>query len=283
MYIRNKNIMGKMKIIVAVLLSLISKSSFSQTGVSILTQTSDSTHTKQTPDTVKPLSLEKSIEKINEKRIVMRSLIFPASLTAYGIVALENEKLESLDNWVKQKVWDNKPHQPAHFDDALQYMPGLSVYVLNGLGISGKNNLLDATRQYLISSFLMMVVVQSGKAITRLRRPDGFGTNTFPGGHTATAFVAAEFLHQEFKDKSPWISIAGYSMATIVGYMRIYNNRHWLKDDIAGAGIGMGITRLVYWIYPKVKYRIFKDKSSSTILLPYYQKGAMGLSLVHNF
>ena len=224
-----------------------------------------------------------AIKEISERRKMLKSLIFPTTLTAYGFIALENDKLQSLDNWVRQKVWVDNPHQPAHFDDALQYVPGISVYVLNGLGIQGKNNLLDATRQYLISSFLMMVVVQSGKAITKLRRPDGFGSNAFPGGHTATAFVAAEFLHQEFKGKSPWISIMGYTMAAVVGYMRIYNNRHWLKDDIAGAGIGMGITKLVYWFYPKVKDKIFKNKPMNAMVMPYYQQGGGGISLVYNF
>ncbi len=231
----------------------------------------------------KTLDLKETMAKMNDKRQHIKSLIFPASLITYGVVALENDKLKSLDNWVKEEVWKENPHHPAHFDDALQYMPGLSVYVLNCLGVAGKNNLLDATRQYLISSFLMMVVVQSGKAITRLRRPDGFGTNTFPGGHTATAFVAAEFLHQEFKDKSPLISLSGYAMAAIVGYMRIYNNRHWLKDDIAGAGIGIGITRLVYWAYPAIKKKLFKDRPMNARVMPYFQNSGGGISMVYNF
>ena len=239
----------------------------------------------KTTTTIQPrkLNIAESFNKLNETSRRIKSLILPAIFIAYGLIALENDKLQSLDNWVRQKVWVDNPHQPAHFDDALQYVPGVSVYLLNGLGTRGKNNLLDATRQYLISSFLMMVVVQSGKAITKLPRPDGFGTNTFPGGHTATAFVAAEFLHQEFKDKSPWISITGYAMAAVVGYMRIYNNRHWLKDDIAGAGIGIGITKLVYWIYPGIKRKFFKDKPMNTIVMPYYQQGRRGISLTYNF
>ena len=247
-------------------------------------QREDSIATKTTTSfQPKKLNLAESFSKMNETNKRIRSLILPATFIAYGFIALENDKLLSLDNWVRQKVWVDNPHQPAHFDDALQYVPGISVYVLNGLGIQGKNNLLDATRQYLISSILMMVVVQSGKAITKLRRPDGFGTNTFPGGYTATAFVAAEFLHQEFKDKPPWISIMGYTMAVVVGYMRIYNNRHWLKDDIAGAGIGMGITKLVYWFYPKVKDKIFKNKPMNAMVMPYYQQGVGGITLVYNF
>lgn len=200
------------------------------------------------------------------KTSLSRQLIVPSLLTSYGFIALNYHKLRSLDNRIKEEVWVDHPHQPEHFDDALQYIPGLSVYILNGFGLKGKNTLLDANRQYLISSFAMMMVVQTTKRITRLRRPDGFGNNTFPSGHESTAFVAAEFLNQEYGSRSPLISAAGYLMASAVGYMRIYNNRHWFRDIVSGAGIGMGITKSIYRIYPRLKNKYWPDKK----LLPAY-------------
>lgn len=189
-----------------------------------------------------------------------KKMVLPAVLTSYGYLALGNEELKEWDHDVKDKVWNDHPHQPNHFDDWLQYMPGFSVYVLNSLGYKGKNNLLDATRQYLLSSLAMTIVVQTTKRITGLRRPDGFGNNTFPSGHTAVAFVAAEFLNQEYKDRSVIIPAIGYTAAVTVGYMRLYNNRHWFKDIISGAGIGMGITKLVYWYYPRIKQKFWPEK-----------------------
>ena len=38
---------------------------------------------------------------------------------------------------------------------------------------------------------------------------------------------------------SPWISVGGYVVATTVGVSRILNNRHWISDVLAGAGIGI--------------------------------------------
>jgi membrane-associated phospholipid phosphatase len=234
-------------------------------------QVTDSLFTEKDRLLLRPVpSFTNALVKMHETNRQIRSLILPAGLTAYGFIALGNDDLKSLDNSIKEEVWVDHPHKLAHFDDALQYIPGFSVFVLNGLGIQGKNNLLDATRQYFISSFMMMVVVQSLKKITRLKRPDGFGKNAFPSGHTSTAFVAAEFLNQEYKDRSRWYSIAGYAMATAVGYMRIYNNRHWFKDIVTGAGIGIGVTRFVYWIYPSLKRKFFKDRQSNTRLKPYY-------------
>lgn len=195
-----------------------------------------------------------------------RQLIFPSLLTSYGFLALNNHKLRSIDNQIKEEVWVDHPHRPDHIDDALQYIPSLSVYILNGFGLHGKNTLQDANRLYLISSFAMMMVVQTTKRVTQLRRPDGFGNNTFPSGHTSTAFVAAEFLNQEYGARSPLISAAGYLMASAVGYMRIYNNRHWFRDIVSGAGIGMGVTKTIYRIYPGLKNKFWPDKK----VLPAY-------------
>lgn len=219
----------------------------------------------QSTDTTLANDISGSSEKLRpvppgSNHSLYKKMVLPVLLTSYGYIALGNEELKEWDHVVKDKVWNAHPHQPNHFDDWLQYMPGFSVYVLNSLGYQGKNNLLDATRQYLLSSLAMTVVVQTTKRITGLRRPDGFGNNTFPSGHTAVAFVAAEFLNQEYKDRSVIIPAIGYTAAVTVGYMRLYNNRHWFKDIISGAGIGMGITKLVYWYYPRIKQKFWPDK-----------------------
>ena len=67
----------------------------------------------------------------------------------------------------------------------------------------------------------------------------------------------AEVLHQEFKDKTIWISVAGYSVATAVGVMRILNNRHWLSDVVGGAGFGILSAKLTYLLYPKINTKAY--------------------------
>lgn len=229
----------------------------------------------QTADTLEPLPSHSNFAPAETattysppRHSLYKKMIFPALLTAYGFIALGNEDLKEWDTHVKKQVWDAHPHQPHHFDDWLEYMPGFSVYVLNGLGIQGKSSFLDANRQYLLSSLGMAVVVQTTKHITKLVRPDGYGHNAFPSGHTAVAFVAAEFLNQEYKGRSFIIPALGYTAAATVGYMRLYNNKHWFKDIISGAGIGMGITRLVYWYYPRIKQKFWPEKKP--LLKPAY-------------
>jgi membrane-associated phospholipid phosphatase len=115
-------------------------------------------------------------------------------------------------------------------------------------------------------------------------RPDKSNTKSFPSGHTETAFVAAEFLYQEYKDKSIWIGIGGYSVATFVGIARVYNNRHWVSDVVAGAGIGILSTKAVYWVYPHLQKTLGKkDTSLNTFVLPGYSNGHLTLSLSHTF
>ena len=62
-------------------------------------------------------------------------------------------------------------------------------------------------------------------------------------------------MNQEFGWRSPWYSVAGYSMATATALLRIMNNRHWAGDVIAGAGIGILSTKFSYWLYSKWENR----------------------------
>ena len=79
-----------------------------------------------------------------------------------------------------------------------------------------------------------------------MTRPDGRASNSYPSGHTAQAFVAATFMHEELKHKSSWYSIGAFSVATVVGGYRMLNNRHWISDVLAGAAIGIFSTKIAY-------------------------------------
>jgi len=221
--------------------------------------------------------------KISDSRKQTRSFILPTMLITYGFVALESKKLQSMDKTIKEEIRENNSGFHTNVDNYLQYAPAIAVYGLNAVGIKGKNDFLDRTMIYLLSNCIMGVTVQSLKAITKVQRPDGFGTNAFPSGHTATAFVAAEFLHQEYKDASPWYWIGGYMTATATGILRMYNNRHWFRDILPGAGFGILSTRAAYWLYPGIKRRIFRNKPVSAMVLPFYQNGQAGISLSYYF
>ena len=87
---------------------------------------------------------------------------------------------------------------------------------------------------------IMAAFVNGIKYTAKEMRPDGTSANSWPSGHTATAFVGATLLHKEYGlTRSPWWSVAGYGVATATGVMRVLNNRHWVSDVMSGAGIGI--------------------------------------------
>ncbi len=73
---------------------------------------------------------------------------------------------------------------------------------------------------------------------------NGFQYSSFPSGHTTLAFSAAAAISTFYKDKL-WIGITSYSLATMVGISRIYDDEHWASDVVAGAVLGYAIGKLV--------------------------------------
>ena len=212
-----------------------------------------------------------------------KPFVIPTLMIAYGFTTLKSDGLVDLNEEIKEDSWAENPHKRLHIDNYLQFVPAAAVYGLNIAGIKGKNNFKDRSFLYLMSNLFLNVSVSSLKRITHVQRPDGTSYESFPSGHTAEAFASAEFLRQEYKDVSPWYGIAGYITATATAVLRIYNNKHWLSDVVTGAGIGIASTKLAYWIYPKIKKKLFKNKQMNTFVMPYYLSGSGGVSIVYTF
>ena len=116
-------------------------------------------------------------------------------------------------------------------------------------GVEGRSSWPRLAASSLASYAVMAAFVNGIKYTASELRPDGSTHNSWPSGHTATAFVGATILHKEYGlTRSPWYSIAGYSVATATGVMRVLNNRHWISDVLSGAGIGILSTELAYGI-----------------------------------
>ena len=218
-----------------------------------------------------------------KNKISLRHLIIPVGLITYGAIAIENNQVRQLDKSTESEIKGDHPNFNVKIDNYIQYSPAFAVYGLNALGIKGKNNFRDRTMIYAMSTLISSTFVITLKKITNVQRPDASGFNSFPSGHTTTAFAAAEFLRQEYKDVSPWYGIAGYTVAATTGILRLYNNKHWVSDVVAGAGFGILSTKLAYWIYPTIKRTFFKNKSLNTMVTPFYQNGRGGVAIVYSF
>ncbi len=136
----------------------------------------------------------------------------------------------------------------SEIDNYTQYSPYAVILGCKLAGYHGRSN----WGRFLVSAGLanvaMAVSVNSLKYSIKEMRPDNSTRNSFPSGHTATAFTAATILHKEYGlTRSPLFSIGGYAIATGTGVMRVLNNRHWISDVVAGAGIGILSAELGYF------------------------------------
>ena len=132
-------------------------------------------------------------------------------------------------------------------DDYTQFFGPAMVVGLKLGGYEGRSDWPRLLASAGASYAIMAVLVNSIKYSAKEMRPDGSTANSWPSGHTATAFVGASLLHKEYGlTRSPWWSVAGYGVATATGVMRVLNNRHWISDVMSGAGIGIMSTELGY-------------------------------------
>jgi membrane-associated phospholipid phosphatase len=63
----------------------------------------------------------------------------------------------------------------------------------------------------------------------------------FPSGHVAIAFSLAAAISEE--TEASWVPIVSYGTASMVGWSRIYEDRHWSSDVVGGAILGIAVSR----------------------------------------
>lgn len=137
----------------------------------------------------------------------------------------------------------------SEIDNYTQFAPYAAIVGLKAAGYNGRSDWPRFITSTLLSNIVMATFVNATKYSVKEMRPDNSTRNSFPSGHTATAFTAATILHKEYGlTRSPWYSVGGYAVATATGVMRVLNNRHWISDVVAGAGIGIMSTELGYFI-----------------------------------
>src|SRR5664279_930984 len=136
---------------------------------------------------------------------------------------------------------------------------------------------------YLMSNLIMEGFVSSIKNWSHELLPNGVGYQLFPSGHTAEAFLSATFLFEEYKNVSVWYGVGGYLVAGTVGYLRVYNNAHWMHDVVAGAGFGIASAELAYWTYPFLKRTLFPKSCGKKMIVPVMEEKGLGLAYIQRF
>jgi len=78
------------------------------------------------------------------------------------------------------------------------------------------------------------------KYTIRAPRPNNPNSLTsFPSGHTSSAFSGASFIHKKYGLD---YAMPAYLGAIYTAYSRVHANKHYTRDVIAGALLGMGFS-----------------------------------------
>ncbi|MDR0973834.1 MAG: phosphatase PAP2 family protein [Prevotellaceae bacterium] len=178
----------------------------------------------------------------------VRQIIVPTVLVATGASCLFVPPMKEANKAVNQRIkhWRGRP---LRADDYLQYVPVASYLMMGSLGVPSKHSFPERFVMAATSYLAMGFVVNSLKHSIRNLRPDHSAYNSFPSGHTATAFCGAELIRMEY---GTGYGLAAYTAACGVGFLRMYNNRHWAKDVLVGAGIGILSARASYWLHTSI-------------------------------
>lgn len=236
----------------------------------------------------KPLCVNDADDSAKYRSTVFnyRQVILPAMMLTAGLTGLYSWQTREFNREVRNGMADLRQGRYFRADDYIQHLlPVVSCIGLGLIGAKAKHSLIDRTIVTATSYLAMGLIVTSIKYSACEMRPDGTTRNSFPSGHTATAFMGAELVRMEY---GTGYGIGAYAVACSVGFLRMYNNRHWATDVVAGAGVGILSAHIGYWMLP-VNRKIFgldkKRKAPAVAACPSYDPvtGSYGATLAVRF
>lgn len=186
-------------------------------------------------------------------------LLIGSTLTV-GLVATQDE----IDEPLARDLAREKPlgHTSSWGDTAGQLVPnaiyvgGMAFYAWKWQNPEAYQNAILMTKATAYSSLVTTIF----KYTFGEPRPDGSDHRSFPSGHSTTAFAFASVVQQIHGWRA---GIPSYLLAGFVGFSRMNDGKHYLRDVIAGATIGMAYGIGVTELYENTK----RDSSTAQVLL----------------
>ena len=188
-----------------------------------------------------------------------RPLPPPVKLWHFGVAVGGVAAVSLLDDDIQHWIMDNRTQGMEDVANVWQewggfYVPtGIAVGTL-GLGLVTGKPEVTRTGARVATSVLGATVVGRvmKKAIGRARPSeaddqytfDPFGDfNSFPSGHTLTAFALSTSLADAIDNK--WADAGLYTLAAGTGVSRMIGNHHWFSDVVGGALVGITVAKFV--------------------------------------
>ena len=170
--------------------------------------------------------------------IKIEELINPAIILAAGAVLFtQDEAIHDIFLNIKSPFLDAVANID-YLGDGTLLLPSYAALYL--LGADKEKNVAVNAIEAFVESGLMGIAIKC--ATGRARPPDGgnpysfnpsFGDNSFPSGHTTVAFATAAVIGGAYDCR-----IITYPVAALVGFGRIYKEKHWASDVFFGALLG---------------------------------------------
>ena len=194
-------------------------------------------------------------------------LIAPTVLITTGAIGVSNGWFCDRKNDVRDNFEDWRGDRRLKIDEYVQYLPVAAHLGLGFVGADARHPFRERIAVAATGCIIMQNIVSVTKYFVNEKRPDSNAHNSFPSGHTATAFVGAEMIRKEYGNA--W-GAGAYAVAGSIGFLRMYNDRHWLNDVLAGAGIGILAANAAYWILPAERKLFHWDQTTEMSILPVY-------------
>lgn len=179
----------------------------------------------------------------------------------FGIVTGTTAALFLVDEPIQRGFQDLQSEKLGNFSSNLLEPFGAeySLAVAGSFALYGafaEDNKSLSTGLLAVESFLLSsIIVQFPKRLIGRQRPD-FGPDVspfefepikshgLPSGHTTAVFSVATVIATQYSE-TVWVPVVSYSIATLAGLSRVYDNRHWFSDVFAGAALGYAVGKLV--------------------------------------
>jgi membrane-associated phospholipid phosphatase len=164
----------------------------------------------------------------------------------------------SIDKDVKKIVQSNKNETlntlSKIFNEAgSEYSVGIPIagYIIGYY--TNNQKFAEASKVSVASAVVAASITFPIKYAVNRERPDRSDNDSFPSGHTALAFAIfgsyAKFYNEGI---TPYLL---YTTAALTGFSRIYKNKHYLSDVVAGATIGIISIPIGQWLEENLSVR----------------------------
>jgi len=159
-----------------------------------------------------------------------------------GAAAIGHIWDDDLAGEIETNVRLNDAMQPGHTYGSFEVQALVGIGLYSGGWLAKKGGLARTGGDIMRAQLLSQAYVQALKYTVRRERPDGSNTQSFPSGHSASAFATAGVLQQHYGWK---LGVPATLVAAYVATARVHDNKHYLSDVIFGAAMGIASERTV--------------------------------------